>query len=149
MADPGNLRGTVRVRSSLSKQIRSCLKHLVRNPDAPPAPFLQTTFTSGKRHYGLRAFLLNHQPGQRSPHVAVLLERINPSRLDCSKAQRLFGLSRREGEVIHHLELGLTDKEIASALGIGSETVRAHLKNIRVKLSVSTRTAILNKLLSL
>lgn len=139
--------------TTMLQPIRSFLRNLDETHIKPKssvsslsAPHLQTIFSSGRRTYGLQVCLLDHPPAGRSRVVAVLLERINPSRFDIHKAQRLFGLSRREAQVIRALRSGRTDKEIASALGIGFETVRGYLKNIRSKLGVSTRTAIINKL---
>ncbi len=139
--------------ATMLQPIRSFLRNLNKTPIKPKssvsslsAPHLQTTFTSGRRKYGLQVCLLDRPPAGGSRVVAILLERINPSRFDFHKAQRFFGLSPREVEVIQALQSGRTDKEIASALGIGFETVRGYLKNIRSKLGVSTRTVIINKL---
>jgi DNA-binding NarL/FixJ family response regulator len=49
-------------------------------------------------------------------------------------------LTPREREVIELLASGYIYKEIADQLGIGSETVRTHVKNICVKLQVKNRT---------
>lgn len=49
-------------------------------------------------------------------------------------------LSPREVEVIELLASGYIYKEIADKLGIGTETVRTHVKNICVKLQVKNRT---------
>ncbi len=96
------------------------------------------------------AGLLARQPAQgATPTCRTALEQINPSRVDLRKAQEVFGLSPRETEAIQALQNGMTDKEIASALGISPETARGYLKTIRAKLGVSTRTAIVHKLLSL
>ena len=40
---------------------------------------------------------------------------------------------------------GDPDKAIANDLGLSVETVRAYLKSIRVKLDVSTRTAVVHR----
>jgi len=61
------------------------------------------------------------------------------------QAQRLYRLSPREISVITALAAGKTDKEIAMTLDVSPETVRWYLKNIRTKMEVSTRTAILHK----
>jgi DNA-binding NarL/FixJ family response regulator len=42
---------------------------------------------------------------------------------------------------------GLTDPEIASALGIAFSTVRTHLKNLFTKLDVTTRSELIYVLL--
>lgn len=113
------------------------------------APLMQELLYSKRRWYGLQVFGIDNHAGDRFSLVAVLLEEINPSRLDLRKAQRLFGLPPRQIETIQALQAGMTDKEIASTLGVSPETVRGYLKSIRAKLGVANRTAILHKLLSL
>jgi len=61
------------------------------------------------------------------------------------QAQRSYRLSPREISVITALAAGKTDKGIAMTLDVSPETVRWYLKNIRTKMEVSTRTAILHK----
>jgi DNA-binding NarL/FixJ family response regulator len=55
------------------------------------------------------------------------------------------GLTVREKEILDHLARGMLYKEIAATLGISSETVRTHVRNIYEKLHVRTRTEALNK----
>ncbi|HSU26888.1 MAG TPA: response regulator transcription factor [Chitinophagaceae bacterium] len=54
-------------------------------------------------------------------------------------------LSQREKEVLELLSRGLLYKEIAQQLGIGTETVKKHLKNIYQKLHVQNKIEALNK----
>jgi two-component system, NarL family, response regulator LiaR len=49
-------------------------------------------------------------------------------------------LSKREVEVLRALARGRSNKEIASALGIGEETVKTHVSNILSKLHLADRT---------
>jgi DNA-binding NarL/FixJ family response regulator len=49
-------------------------------------------------------------------------------------------LTRRENEVLKQLAFGLTNKEIARALGISYETVKEHVQHILRKIGVSDRT---------
>lgn len=49
-------------------------------------------------------------------------------------------LTRRESEVLRQLAHGLTNKEIAQALGISYETVKEHVQHILRKVGVSDRT---------
>ena len=49
-------------------------------------------------------------------------------------------LTAREGEVLKQLAFGLSNKEIAQALGISYETVKEHVQHILRKLSVADRT---------
>jgi len=49
-------------------------------------------------------------------------------------------LTQRESEVLRQLAYGLTNKEIAQALGISYETVKEHVQHILRKVGVSDRT---------
>jgi DNA-binding NarL/FixJ family response regulator len=49
-------------------------------------------------------------------------------------------LTKREGEVLKQLALGLTNKEIAQSLEISYETVKEHVQHILQKLAVTDRT---------
>jgi DNA-binding NarL/FixJ family response regulator len=49
-------------------------------------------------------------------------------------------LTRREGEVLKQLALGLSNKEIAQSLEISYETVKEHVQHILRKLGVADRT---------
>lgn len=49
-------------------------------------------------------------------------------------------LTKRELEVLKQLSFGLTNKEIAEALGISYETVKEHVQHVLRKLNVSDRT---------
>jgi DNA-binding NarL/FixJ family response regulator len=49
-------------------------------------------------------------------------------------------LTKRESEVLRQLAYGLTNKEIAQALGISYETVKEHVQHILRKVGVSDRT---------
>ena len=49
-------------------------------------------------------------------------------------------LTVRETQVVRHIALGLSNKEIAESLGISIETVKEHVQNILRKLRLSDRT---------
>ena len=49
-------------------------------------------------------------------------------------------LTNRELQVLRHVALGLSNREIGSSLGISIETVKEHVQNILRKLDVSDRT---------
>lgn len=53
---------------------------------------------------------------------------------------KVTDLTRREGEVLKQIAFGLTNKEVALALGISYETVKEHVQHILQKLGVSDRT---------
>lgn len=49
-------------------------------------------------------------------------------------------LTKREMQVLRHLALGLSNREIGQSLGISVETVKEHVQNVLRKLKVSDRT---------
>jgi len=49
-------------------------------------------------------------------------------------------LTQRETQVLRHVALGLSNKEIGKSLEISVETVKEHVQNILRKISVSDRT---------
>lgn len=59
----------------------------------------------------------------------------------------MHGLSRRELDILELLAEGISNKEIATRLGISSETVRTHLGHIYEKLHVQGRTEAVTKYL--
>ena len=48
-------------------------------------------------------------------------------------------LSRREREVLSHLHLGLTNRQIAKRLGISTNTINKHVQQVLQKLDVRNR----------
>src|SRR5262245_57517622 len=56
-----------------------------------------------------------------------------------SKQTSAAGLSRREIEVIHLVDQGRSNKEIAHQLGISAATVKNHIHSILQKLQVHQR----------
>ena len=66
--------------------------------------------------------------------VAVAMNtRKRPSDID-------MPLTNRESQVLRHVALGLSNKEIGQSLGISVETVKEHVQNILRKISVNDRT---------
>ena len=51
-----------------------------------------------------------------------------------------FPLTSREGQVLRHIALGLSNKEIAKSLGISVETVKEHVQNVLRKVKANDRT---------
>jgi DNA-binding NarL/FixJ family response regulator len=49
-------------------------------------------------------------------------------------------LTKRETQVLRHVALGLSNKEIGQSLGISIETVKEHVQNILRKIAVNDRT---------
>jgi DNA-binding NarL/FixJ family response regulator len=61
-------------------------------------------------------------------------------RLYSDPGEPFHPLSRREMEVLTHLTQGMSNKEIASILGISHQTVKNHVTSILRKLGVEDRT---------
>jgi DNA-binding NarL/FixJ family response regulator len=49
-------------------------------------------------------------------------------------------LTNREMQVLRHVALGLSNREIGRSLGISIETVKEHVQNILRKIDVADRT---------
>jgi DNA-binding CsgD family transcriptional regulator len=63
-------------------------------------------------------------------------------RTSAARVVAYAGLSRREGEIVRLVALGLGDKQIATELSISSRTVDGHLRRIYAKVGVSSRAAL-------
>ena len=67
----------------------------------------------------------------------------NLPRVQATNHQGIELLSERERQVIQHLAGGMTNREIAQALGLSAHTVKNYLFRIFDKLGVSSRTELL------
>jgi DNA-binding CsgD family transcriptional regulator len=63
-----------------------------------------------------------------------------PPRAELPEAARELGLTPRELEVLEHVALGQTNREIAAELFISARTAGVHVSHILEKLGASTRT---------
>jgi DNA-binding CsgD family transcriptional regulator len=110
------------------------------------APSLVSEFQSGRRRYQCRAYRLGTQVnGHGDASVAVILERFSRGSLSLDQVGDRFHLTIREQEVLKHLLVGRTTKEIATGMEISPHTVKAFLRMIMVKMGVSTRSGIVGK----
>jgi DNA-binding CsgD family transcriptional regulator len=107
-------------------------------------------FCSGRRRYVCRAFSLNAQRPKSpdAPVLALLFERRNHIGFDASRVSARFRLTQREQETFKYVMQGLTNKEIANQMNISPNTVKAFLKLIMTKMGVSTRSAIVGKVIA-
>ena len=107
-------------------------------------------FRSGRRTYLCRSFVLDtsvNGGSSSSPAHVLVLERRASNTTALSEAHERFGLTPREQETIQLLMEGLTSKEIAERMKISPSTVKAFLRLVMVKMSVSTRSGIVGKVL--
>lgn len=62
------------------------------------------------------------------------------SEAQSSERTNQHGLTARQVQVLQHLSLGITNKEIAQAVGLAEGTVKIHLAGIYLALRVNTRS---------
>jgi DNA-binding NarL/FixJ family response regulator len=72
--------------------------------------------------------------------LEALGERIDTRLGRIAAAQTRSGLTRRELEVVRHVAVGRTNREIAEALHVSPRTVEMHVRNALSKLECRTRT---------
>jgi len=109
-------------------------------------PPIVAEFRSGKRLYHCRAFRLDAQAKEYTQlSLAVLFEREPAASLSLRQVAQKFHLTGREQQVLEFLLQGLTSKEIADRMSISTNTVKAFLRLIMIKMGVSTRSGILGK----
>jgi len=134
--------------SIVSTKIRS---HLL-DRQATRAPEFVDEFRSAKRTYLCRSFPLdlngNRVNGSVSPSglLVVMLERKSNGAVTIAEIAQRFGLTARERETVQYLLQGLTSKEIAQRMKISPNTVKAFIRLVMVKMSVSTRSGIIGKI---
>jgi len=104
-------------------------------------------YQSGRRRYICRRFQIDSN-GRYSPQpaIAMIFERAATPDLALEEVCRQFDLTPRERETVELLVQGLTTKEIATRLGISPNTVKAFVRIVMVKMSVSTRSGIVGRL---
>lgn len=128
----------------LGEKVRSTL--LASHPltETPYVP----EFRSGRRRYFCRAFLVHgYGKGLLYPGVALLLERGPSGLIPLSQISQQFSLTHREGEALTYLLQGLSSKEIAGRMNVSPNTVKAFLRLTMIKTGVSSRSALIAKII--
>jgi DNA-binding CsgD family transcriptional regulator len=81
--------------------------------------------------------------------ILVLIDHINNKQNHAlEKAVSIFGLSRREADVVRSIYEGRKNSEIAKRLCISELTVKTHIQNIFEKMKVNSRTALIYTIIS-
>src|SRR6267378_924538 len=107
-----------------------------------------TEFRSGRRRYFCRSFVVDaHANNPSHPCIAVLLERGPSGLIPLSQVSQQFNLTQREGEALAYLLQGLNSKEIASRMNVSTNTVKTFLRLTMIKTGVSSRTAMIGKII--
>jgi DNA-binding CsgD family transcriptional regulator len=151
--------------SWLTNKIRA---HLVERQVQRPTAFVGE-FRSAKRTYLCRSFPLdvngngngngnhnglNHHAemeesngsGVPTALLVLMIERRSNGAVKLAEVAERFGLTAREQETVQLLLQGLTSKEIAQRMQISPNTVKAFIRLVMVKMSVSTRSGIIGKI---
>src|SRR5258706_849410 len=141
---PDNVENLTSSELLLTETIRS---RLITQPSGCESVFVKE-FKSGRRHYFCRAFLIDShakEPGQ--PTTAVLLERGPSGLVPLSQVCQQFKFTQREREALEHLLQGMRSKVIANRMNLSPSTVKAFVRLIMIKTGVSSRSAIVAKIM--
>ena len=141
----------------LGPVVPAALLQLANPPLEASAASLE--FTSGRRRYRCRAYLLDSNGHDAHSHVhgsnadrpqakiVVVLDRVFTQPTDITRWSETFQLTNRESETVKFLLKGLTSKEIANQMNISPNTVKSLLKLVMAKVGASNRTGILAKII--
>jgi DNA-binding CsgD family transcriptional regulator len=106
---------------------------------------------SGRRRYWCAAFSLAPvalKPRQEEIALVSMERQSLRALLDPSRLVEKFRLTKREAEAVVLLAQGLTNKEIALRMRITPNTTKTFLKLVMLKLSVSTRSGLVGKVMT-
>ena len=87
--------------------------------------------------------VLRHVASGQPPHPSselIQLQKKMHEEVDLSKIPEEMALTTREAQVLRHVALGLSNKEIARSLKISVETVKEHVQNVLRKMKANDRT---------
>jgi DNA-binding CsgD family transcriptional regulator len=132
-----------RERGRIARRLRSALAGKLAAGNAVSVE----DFVSGRRRYLCRLYALQTPaPRRGSPAAVVVLER--PPRLPSPGTALLapYHFTAREDQVVRLVLNGLSNKEIAERMGISPYTVKAFLRLIMMKMGVSSRFGILERI---
>ena len=94
----------------------------------------------------LRAGRIGDTAPPQERDIAVSIEETSPTER-LALFTRAFGLSTREGELLHHLASGSDTRDLARQMFVSEHTVQDHLKSIFAKTSARSRRTLLSRAL--
>jgi len=97
--------------------------------------------------YGNIAFQTNVVSDNDEVFIITVLEDI-PGMAEVGLGLSKYNVTRREAEIAHHITQGKTNDQICSQLFISENTLKTHLKQLYIKLSVKSRNELTFKILS-
>ncbi len=91
--------------------------------------------------------VINHEAVCPPGLVSILFESVAQwqAAFPSARVQRQLGLSRREQQLVHMISEGLTNKEIASRLGLSQQTVKNHVHRMLRKVGANDRLGIVER----
>jgi DNA-binding CsgD family transcriptional regulator len=102
-------------------------------------------FLSGRRRYMCTVHSLDVAAGNKAV-TAVLLERMSSPEVTLHRICNKYNLTTREREAMGYLLRGRTTKEIAQAMAISPNTVKAFVRSAMTKRGVSTRAGLVGRI---
>ncbi|MBL7740296.1 MAG: response regulator [Chitinophagaceae bacterium] len=111
---------------------------LDRAKEVKPGGYIVKPFNERTLLASLQIAISNHAAEQKGSMPPISMDKIN--------RHLLSPLTQREFEIIGFICEGHTNTQIAEKVFVSVNTVKTHLKNIYLKLDVSTRLALLKKL---
>jgi DNA-binding CsgD family transcriptional regulator len=109
---------------------------------------LEIPFRRGTKQYLCRPFVFESRNGQSvKPFIALYLESDRSGSDVVEEFAGRYNLTEREQEALGCLSRGLTSKEVAERMGVSVNTIKAFLRQLMMKMGVSTRSEVLAKLL--
>ena len=78
--------------------------------------------------------------GGAPPESSLLVKMRGKMRRSHAHRDPNIPLTNREMQVLQHVSMGLSNREVGKSLGISVETVKEHVQNILRKLDVNDRT---------
>ena len=129
---------------ALHSKIRSAL---LSKQSSSHVPFV-SEFKSGRRRYFCRAFLVDSVRKQvPCASVAVLLERGPSGAISLPQLTQQYHFTQREAEAVVYVLQGLSSKEIANRMNVSTNTIKTFLRLIMIKTGVSSRSAMIGKIM--
>jgi DNA-binding CsgD family transcriptional regulator len=138
-----------RVRSEVVRAVHGFASLSSSNGYGARVPESKSEFRTAAASYRIVTTRLEQTLSGESAYVVALVERVESQRVDAKAIASRFSLTQRQLECAVMLAKGLSSKEIASHLGISTNTARRHVERIFLKLDVHNRLAAVAKLTAL
>jgi len=110
--------------------------------DAPSAAMWSAVIVSGRRKYRCWGIPVERD---NETQMAVVIERAVARQRALGTTRKESPLTPRERQTVTLLANGLTNKEIATRMGVSVNTITAFIRSVMLKLEVTTRAGIVGR----